>query len=163
MEEKDDIFRFEDFLGVDKIEDLKRMKSNLLNEGLFNEDDEGDDYNSTLQLMQFGSEESLQRFKLTNEYTAMHLIVQPPPPKTEEIFEDDDETQYKGWLRLFKNTDFSEMEVKGIMHNYHSFELMTTLFLNDVRSLNTIYATIGGQVNRAWISYRLSNTYKEQQ
>jgi hypothetical protein len=43
MEEKDDIFRFEDFLGVDKIEDLKRMKSNLLNEGLFNEDDELED------------------------------------------------------------------------------------------------------------------------
>ena len=43
MEEKDDIFRFEDFLGVDKIEDLKRMKSNLLNEGLFNEDEELED------------------------------------------------------------------------------------------------------------------------
>ena len=43
MEEKDDIFRFEDFLGGDKIEDLKRMKSNLLNEGLFNEDEELED------------------------------------------------------------------------------------------------------------------------
>ena len=43
MEEKDDIFRFEDFLGVDKIEDLKRMKSNLLNEGLFNDDEELED------------------------------------------------------------------------------------------------------------------------
>jgi len=40
MEEKDDIFKFEDFLGGDKIEDLKRMKSNLLNEGLFNEDED---------------------------------------------------------------------------------------------------------------------------
>ena len=43
MEEKDDIFRFEDFLGGDKIEDLKRMKSNLLNEGLFNEDEDEED------------------------------------------------------------------------------------------------------------------------
>lgn len=43
MEEKDDIFRFEDFLGVDKIEDLKRMKSNLLNEGLFNEEEDDED------------------------------------------------------------------------------------------------------------------------
>ena len=43
MKEKDDIFRFEDFLGVDKIEDLKRMKSNLLNEGLFNDDEELED------------------------------------------------------------------------------------------------------------------------
>jgi hypothetical protein len=34
MEEKD-IFKFEDFLGSNKIEDLKKMKSNLLKEGLF--------------------------------------------------------------------------------------------------------------------------------
>ena len=29
MEEKDDIFKFEDFLGGNKIDDLKKMKSNL--------------------------------------------------------------------------------------------------------------------------------------
>lgn len=43
MEEKDDIFKFEDFLGGNKMEDLKKMKSNLLKEGLFSdryEDDE---------------------------------------------------------------------------------------------------------------------------
>jgi hypothetical protein len=36
MEEKD-IFRFEDFLGGNKIDDLKKMKSNLLKEGLFSD------------------------------------------------------------------------------------------------------------------------------
>ena len=38
MEEKD-IFRFEDFLGGDKIEELKKMKLNLLKEGLFSDED----------------------------------------------------------------------------------------------------------------------------
>lgn len=37
MEEKDDIFKFEDFLGGNKIDDLKKMKSNLLKEGLFSD------------------------------------------------------------------------------------------------------------------------------
>ena len=43
MEEKDDIFRFEDFLGGNKIDDLKKMKSNLLKEGLFNENEESEE------------------------------------------------------------------------------------------------------------------------
>ena len=43
MEEKDDIFKFEDFLGGNKIDDLKKMKSNLLKEGLFNENDESEE------------------------------------------------------------------------------------------------------------------------
>ena len=37
--ENDDVFRFEDFLGGNKIEDLRKMKSNLLKEGLFSDDD----------------------------------------------------------------------------------------------------------------------------
>ena len=41
MDNKDDIFRFEDFLGTKKIDDLKKMKETLLKEGIFNED--GDD------------------------------------------------------------------------------------------------------------------------
>ena len=44
MEEKDDIFKFEDFLGGNKIDDLKKMKSNLLKEGLFNESEESEDF-----------------------------------------------------------------------------------------------------------------------
>lgn len=44
MEEKDDIFRFEDFLGGDKIEDLKKMKSNLLKEGLFSDNEDDGEY-----------------------------------------------------------------------------------------------------------------------
>lgn len=40
MSNKDDIFRFEDFLGTEKIEDLKKMKENLLKEGIFNDEDE---------------------------------------------------------------------------------------------------------------------------
>lgn len=35
-----DIFKFEDFLTGGKIEDLKKMKSELLKEGLFNENDD---------------------------------------------------------------------------------------------------------------------------
>ena len=40
MDDKDNIFRFEDFLGTEKIDDLKKMKENLLKEGIFNDEDE---------------------------------------------------------------------------------------------------------------------------
>lgn len=40
--EKDEIFKFEDFLSGDKMEDLKKMKSELLKEGLFNESEESE-------------------------------------------------------------------------------------------------------------------------
>jgi hypothetical protein len=132
--------------------------------GVFNNEDDADDdgqYNSTLQLMQFGSDESLAKFKLTNEYTPMHLIVSPPPPKTEAVFEDNDLAQYKGWIRLFKATDFDETEVRGIMANYLDFERMELAFLGDIRSLNSCYAAIGGKTQFAWISHRLSKTHKE--
>jgi hypothetical protein len=43
MEEKDDIFKFEDFLGGNKMEDLKKMKSNLLKEGLFSDKEDVED------------------------------------------------------------------------------------------------------------------------
>ena len=38
-----DIFKFEDFLGGNKLNDLKKMKSELVKEGLFNEDEELED------------------------------------------------------------------------------------------------------------------------
>jgi len=43
MEEKEDIFKFEDFIGANKIDDLKKMKSNLLKEGLFNQNEESEE------------------------------------------------------------------------------------------------------------------------
>jgi hypothetical protein len=43
MEEKEDIFKFEDFIGTNKIDDLKKMKSNLLKEGLFNQNEESEE------------------------------------------------------------------------------------------------------------------------
>ena len=35
-----DVFKFEDFLSGNKIDDLKKMKSDLIKEGLFNEDED---------------------------------------------------------------------------------------------------------------------------
>jgi hypothetical protein len=43
MEEKEDIFKFEDFIGTNKIDDLKKMKSNLLKEGFFNQNEESEE------------------------------------------------------------------------------------------------------------------------
>ena len=37
MEEKEDVFRFEDFLKGSKLDDLMKMKQNLLEEGVFDE------------------------------------------------------------------------------------------------------------------------------
>lgn len=133
--------------------------------GLFNENEDADtedeQYDSTLQLMQFADSESLSRFKLTSSYVPMHLILPLPPANTAAVFDDCDLAQYKGWLKLFKDTDFNETEIRGIMRTYTDFERMELAFLGDVRSLNNCYAAIGGQTYFAWLSYRLAKEYKE--
>lgn len=43
MEEKDDVFRFEEFLSESKIVDLAKMKQNLIDEGIFDSEEYEDD------------------------------------------------------------------------------------------------------------------------
>ena len=42
MEEKEDVFRFEDFLKGSKLDDLMKMKQNLLEEGVFDDADDSE-------------------------------------------------------------------------------------------------------------------------
>lgn len=133
--------------------------------GLFNENEdaytEDEQYDTTLQLMQFADSESLEKFKLTSEYVPMHLIVPMPPANASLVFEDCDLAQYRGWKNLFRNTDFNETEIRGIMQTYTDFERMELLMLGDIRALNNCYSAIGGQTYFAWISHRLAKEYKE--
>lgn len=56
-----DVFKFEDFLSGSKLDELKKMKSELLKEGLFNDDEIND--NSDLD---FSNEEIIQEFNPYN-------------------------------------------------------------------------------------------------
>lgn len=84
MEEKD-IFRFEDFLGGNKIDDLKRMKSNLLKEGLFSdredyseeEDDDSSIFASHIQNQLKDYEEINQDFNPYNMSNDDDFSIQP--------------------------------------------------------------------------------------
>ena len=132
--------------------------------GLYNENEAADpddySYNSTLQLMQFADYESLARFKLTTEYVPMHAIVPLPHADPKLIFKDSDRAHYRGWKMLFRNTDFDETEIRGVMLNYKNFDRMEVAFLGDLKALNQCYAAIGGKTYFAWLSHRLAKTYK---
>ena len=56
-----DVFKFEDFLSGSKLDELKKMKSELLKEGLFNDDEIND--NSDLD---FSNDEIIQEFNPYN-------------------------------------------------------------------------------------------------
>lgn len=126
------------------------------------QDDEEDSYeDDMLYLIQFDNTESLDKFRLAPEYVPLHSVIPLPHAKTVEVFEDNDSAQLNGWRNLFKDTDFDDEEIVGIMGNYHDFERMEMIFLGDTRSLNNCYRSIGGKAHYAWLSHSLAKTYKE--
>ena len=129
--------------------------------GLIYDYDEDDYEHDILHLIQFDNVESLEKFRLSPNYVPLHSVIPVPHAKTAEVFEDDDSAQMSGWKHLFKDTDFEENEIVGIMGNYHDFERMEMIFLGDTRSLNNCYRSIGGKAHYAWLSHSLAKAYKE--
>lgn len=127
---------------------------------IYSNNDEWDD-EDVLHLIQFDDTETLEQFRLSPYYVPLHTIIPLPHAKTAEVFEDNDSAQRAGWRYLFRNTDFDDDEIAGIMSNYHDFERMETIFLGDTRSLNNCYRAIGGKEHYAWLSHRLAKEYKE--
>ena len=131
MEEKDDIFRFEDFLGGDKIEDLKRMKSNLLNEGLFNEDEEEEDDDD------FDPKFNPYKTSLENDED----IVDDDDDEEEDIEESNSESE--DYYKLFKDKseDFiCDIAVEGVSQNDTEVRLIvesddwTLMFVGEIKN-----------------------------
>ena len=130
MEEKDDIFRFEDFLGGDKIEDLKRMKSNLLNEGLFNEDEEEEEDD-------FDPKFNPYKTSLENDED----IVDDDDDEEEDIEESNSESE--DYYKLFKDKseDFiCDIAVEGVSQNDTEVRLIvesddwTLMFVGEIKN-----------------------------
>jgi hypothetical protein len=127
---------------------------------IYDEDDDWDG-EDILHLIQFDDTETLEQFRLSPYYVPLHTIIPLPHAKTEAVFEDNDSAQRAGWRNMFKDTDFNDDEIAGIMSNYHDFDRMETIFLGDRRSLNNCYRAIGGKAHYAWLSYSLAKAYKE--
>jgi hypothetical protein len=117
MEEKD-IFKFEDFLGGNKIEDLKKMKSNLLKEGLFSDreshDDEEDDDNGIFS--------SHVQDQLKDEDEEINQEFNPYKFTEEEFEEDEDGSKFESeeYYKLFRDKaeDFvCDIAVEGVNQN----------------------------------------------
>lgn len=138
MEEKDDIFRFEDFLGGDKIEDLKRMKSNLLNEGLFNEDEELEDevdpkfnpYKTSFE----NDEDVIEDFDLEEEKDFEE-------EETEKFEESNSESEEYYKLFKDKSEDFiCDIAVEGVSQNDTEVRLIvesedwTLMFTGEIKN-----------------------------
>jgi hypothetical protein len=128
MEEKD-IFKFEDFLGGNKIEDLKKMKSNLLKEGLFSDreshDDEEDDdngiFSSHVQDQLKDEDEEINQefnpYKVTEEEFGDIVDTEGG-----EYFEDEDDSKFESeeYYKLFRDKaeDFvCDIAVEGVNQN----------------------------------------------
>lgn len=135
MEEKD-IFKFEDFLGGNKIEDLKKMKSNLLKEGLFSDreshDDEEDDdngiFSSHVQDQLKDEDEEINQefnpYKFTEEEFRARKTGTFVDTEGGEYFEEEDEDDSKfeseEYYKLFRDKaeDFvCDIAVEGVNQN----------------------------------------------
>jgi hypothetical protein len=72
-----DVFKFEDFLSGNKIDDLKKMKSDLIKEGLFNEDEDINENDEDI------IDQSLNPYNNSSED-----FIEDIKPDFEEIYED---------------------------------------------------------------------------
>ena len=84
--EKEDIFKFGDFINGDKFSDLQKMKSELVKEGLFSDhedynDDDDDDIHLQHRNLSFDEEEVNQEFN-------------PYKVPSSEIDDDDDDDDF---------------------------------------------------------------------
>jgi hypothetical protein len=77
-----DVFKFEDFLSGNKIDDLKKMKSNLIEEGLFNEDEDINENDEDI------IDQSLNPYNNSNED-----FIEDIKPDFEEIYEDSNDIE----------------------------------------------------------------------
>jgi hypothetical protein len=133
MEEKDDIFRFEDFLGGDKIEDLKKMKSNLLKEGLFSDNEDDGEYEEVdPRFNPYSTEED-------NEYDYQNF---KDVDNQSESIEDDNEDS-DDYYKLFKDKseDFiCDIAIEGVNQNDTEVRLIvesddwTLMFTGEIKN-----------------------------
>lgn len=95
MEEKEDVFRFEDFLKGSKLDDLMKMKQNLLEEGVFDEAEDSEaseEYEAIDQdLNPYRMAESVSEVSSEEEEDSEEEDIKMPIPKNEEEDEDEEE------------------------------------------------------------------------
>ncbi len=110
MEEKDDIFKFEDFLGGNKMEDLKKMKSNLLKEGLFSDNESVEDEEINQDFNPYTNSISNKPLETEDELNYEDDI------DTEDKFYDDENDSYV--LYKDKSEDFiCDIAIEGVNQN----------------------------------------------
>ena len=91
MEEKEDVFRFEDFLKGSKLDDLVKMKQNLLEEGVF---DEAEDSEESQDGEYEAIDQSMNPYRMTEsveEDSEEEDIKMPFSKEDDEDEEDEDE------------------------------------------------------------------------
>jgi hypothetical protein len=111
MEEKDDIFKFEDFLGGNKMEDLKKMKSNLLKEGLFSDNESVEDEEINQDFNPYKNSISNKPLEIEDDVNYEDDV------DTEDKFYDDDEND-SYVLYKDKSEDFiCDIAIEGVNQN----------------------------------------------
>ena len=90
MEEKEDVFRFEDFLKGSKLDDLMKMKQSLLEEGVF---DEAIDYEESQEQEYDAIDQSFNPYRMTESVSE----------DEEDEDESENESSNEDFYKLYKD------------------------------------------------------------
>jgi len=89
MEEKEDVFRFEDFLKGSKLDDLMKMKQSLLEEGVF---DEASDYEESQEQEYDAIDQNFNPYRMTESVS-----------EDEEDVDESNESSNEDFYKLYKD------------------------------------------------------------
>ena len=92
MEEKEDVFRFEDFLKGSKLDDLMKMKQSLLEEGVF---DEAIDYEESQEQEYDAIDQSFNPYRMTESVSE--------DEEDEDESESENESSNEDFYKLYKD------------------------------------------------------------
>ena len=92
MEEKEDVFRFEDFLKGSKLDDLMKMKQSLLEEGVF---DEAIDYEESQEQEYDAIDQNFNPYRMTESVSE--------DEEDEDESENENESSNEDFYKLYKD------------------------------------------------------------
>ena len=149
MEEKEDVFRFEDFLKGSKLDDLIKMKQNLLEEGVFDEAEaseeeaEGEEYETIDQdLNPYRIAESVGAEDEEDENEDDESATAEKEDEEDEEPEKENESSDEGFYKLYKDKaeDFvCDIAVEGVSQGDTEVRLIvesedwTLMFTGDIK------------------------------
>lgn len=143
--EKEDVFKFEDFISGGKFKDLQKMKSDLLKEGLFSEEDELEQYSGEEQTDNEEEEinQELNPYKFDSDDEFYSLDKEEINKVDEDDNEELEELGESNYYKLFRDKaeDFvCDIAIEGVSQSNTEVRLIvesddwTLMFIGEVKN-----------------------------